>query len=183
MITFGAKFISSANIQKLGHDKKYREINTSFVKLSHESKKDCNVLCELAGWDSYDTFSKTINDNFQNLSIQKNILGYEFFALTTQESNFENLDPNNILGLLQTSERLKDNYIEYLQTNPEYMLGAATRKFKGIGKTMMNAYMKMLGKNKTIHLDSTPNAADFYKRIGFITKEPDIEDLSLFIKI
>lgn len=184
MIVFGAKLISNTNIQKLGRDKKYHDFNVSFVKFTHEHKNDQNVLMtsELWGLDSY---SKYISNNFRNLNYSNNIYGDEFFAITTQKENFENMNPDNILGLMQTSKRCPDNYVEFIQTKPEFKFGETPRTFKNIGKALLNAFFATLGTNKTIHLDTNHESAKFYKKLGFIciSNDPDIEEQSLYIKI
>ena len=168
MITFGAKYITTSNIQRFGRDSKYHDQKVSFIKFLPESTQDKLVINSIASWDVFSSYAKNISDSFNNKVLHKDDYDSEFYALTTQKDKFECIEPESVLGIIQTSKRKKDRYIEYLQTNPEYKFGESMRGFKGIGKVLVQTVLSIIGPNKIVQLDSDESAVGFYKKLGFI---------------
>ena len=89
-----------------------------------------------------------------------------YLALTTQNSNFEAVEPNKILGLaLYFEKKAPANEIAWLQSNPSTNHESGIRTYKKIGTTLVN-YMKGLFK-KPLYVQSADNAIPFYQKQGF----------------
>ena len=148
----------------------------SIVKLDPKNSYDMNALDEISKyWDSihnwiefcfaddiYKDALKTAKNNTKNKS---------FLALTLQNSNFEHLEKDKILGLAEvvTDKSKKLHKISYLQAHPSHTRYGADRGFKRIGKRLMEFILKNYPMD--IELTSLDSLRSFYKKFGFRSLE------------
>lgn len=173
MINFRAKFHSIEYIQNLTPQNQWVRKAASFVELTPDSDRDVSSLRETAYlWNAefperqvyYNTFA---TDMMRDIYFDKYTKMYRFFALTNQFQNFENLDSDKILGLVQIKEKSpKLNEIVYLQTEPQNMHGEARQKYKYIGSTIIDA-LRNLFPFRDIELNPIDSSYQFYKKYGF----------------
>ena len=163
-INFRANLVTRTNVLKLGkHTKKYAPTEVSFVKIDRELKSDIKALREIKKIWPY-SFASNIYKEASNSEYLVDV-----YALTTQEKDFEYLNPNNIIGLVETSNRYKGSiYLEYLQTNPQYIADEDSDMplYKKIGTTMLNL-LKNLESTEIIKLSPTFSSIDFYAKNDF----------------
>ncbi len=171
MITFKAQFIKTANIKRKGIDSKYHDYQANIVELNTNSNADYITLnktnCE---WGNCKTILHDIAKIFNFLHLKERESQQErFFALTKQTENFENLDENKILGVLQT-KRQKDNTleIENFQVSPDTNYDAIFRKYKHTGKALLESIKEIFEKDNKIVLEAEKSAIPFYEKYGFI---------------
>lgn len=166
MLTFQANYLNSASIQRINIYKPCAK-KVSFIEINPQSKSDVLAVNKTAiNWDknggegfAYD-ICRAINTGIKD----------RFFALTTQRSGFENPDSEQILALAQVkTENEGEEFIEYLQVDPENTNSAENPEFMHIGTAMLDS-LKQLFFYKNIELDSVKSAISFYLRNGFVDK-------------
>lgn len=168
--TFGANFINQAKIGKLAQDKsKYADEIVSFVKINTKNKCDLSALDKAASYWENDKFAANIayvarSANDKNSLYNKD----DIYALTLQRDNFENLESNKILGLIDIlpENNNKSAFIEYIQVKPS-MIYFVHPKYKGIGTAILASLKKMYDSITCVPL-SEKSVKDFYKRNGFV---------------
>ena len=164
MLTFQANYLNSASIQRINIYKPCAE-KVSFIEINPHSTSDVLAVNKTAiNWDKNDgegfayDICRAINKGIKD----------RFFALTTQKDDFERLDSEQILSLAQVkTENEGEEFIEYLQVDPENTNSAENPQFMYIGTAMLDS-LKQLFFNKNIELDSVKSAITFYLRNGFI---------------
>ncbi len=163
MITFQANYLNSATIQRINNYKPCSK-KIAFIELNPNSVSDVLALHKTAiKWDknggegfAYD-ICRAINKGIKD----------RFFALTTQQDNFDRLNSNQILAEAQVkTENEGEEFIEYLQVDPDNTNLAAEPQFSHIGSTMLHC-LKTLFNGKKIGLDSVKSAILFYLKNGF----------------
>lgn len=170
MITFKANFINTSSIQKYKNKKQgYKPVLANFVELNPFSKSDAMALDETERfWASGDTYLGKINHNFHRYQYTgESSFDTHFFALTTQEEDFKNFAPENILGAVQVS-KIGEDYIQIdmLQSDPDNNHFSKHPMFKEIGTAIVKSLIELF-KDKVILLQPDKNAIPFYKKLGF----------------
>ncbi len=164
MLTFQANYLNSASIQRINAYKPCTK-KVAFVEINPHSTSDILAIHKTAiNWDknggeglAYD-ICHSVNKKTKD----------RFFAITTQKTGFEQLDYRQILSLAQVKTKNKnEEFIEYLQVDPENKKKAENPNFSHIGTAMLDS-IKQLFYKKHIELDSLKTAIPFYLRNGFI---------------
>lgn len=164
-ISFQANYIQSATIKK-AVKKSYKNTPVSFVELNPFSNNDKYALRKIGKtWGHGYSYARDIQDNFEDPIIIKN-KDSRFFAISEQMSGFDKLKPSKVLGLIETSEDKGALFIDLLQCNPEHMFASAKRKFKEIGKALIDS-LKDTIPQKEIILSADEEAIPFYLKQGF----------------
>lgn len=170
-ISFTANHLKNVTIQK-NIANEFKPTLASIVEINTKDPRDLNAMFEAArDWEQvkkggfgldiyYDATTVPLNPK---LTKNKRCL-----ALTTQTSDFKNLDSRKIEGLtLLFEQKGKYNIINGLQVNPransEKVMGFRT--YKHVGKSLVD-YIKETSK-KPIILYSTTSSKPFYERLGF----------------
>lgn len=132
-----------------------------FVEINSQNKKDIKVLKKIAkNWDSK-SYASNI---FEKAKSQPTLKTY---ALTKQNSDYENLEHENVLGLCQLSKEMGDVVcIEYLQTNPEFQIENKNRVYKKIGSRILHSLKKVFY-DKTLRVNYLFEKITFYMDNGF----------------
>ena len=173
-INFGAQHIMDMNVGKLNGDK-YVQKDVAFVELDPTDKNDRNTLQKIANnWGSY-CFAEDIYNEVK-LYLKDNPDKGQVFALTTQARNFENLDPDSVLGLaeINTEDKRKYHnvYLERLQTNPEYLDAYEKPQYRGIGTSIHKCLFKEYQGNR-ITLNAVPltSVLEHYEKNGYVRRD------------
>ena len=169
MISFKANYLGQTTIKRIGENNTFLECKATLVELDPNSGNDEKALGGLhEDWGPADKYSQSIHFRFLDKSYQPNYYNeLRFFALTRQIKNFENLRREDILGIAQISKNYNDDIkINYLQTNPEYMVHNHFRNFKGIGSALLKAIEKAIPKGN-IRLTALPSTIEFYEKLGY----------------
>lgn len=165
-ISFGANFLNSAQVYKKAQNNEYKKTKVSFVKMNPKDDKDIETLDNIQKYWDYDKYAPNIY-NFA-LKIRKNELPqkrFKIYALTTQNTDFENLDDRNILGAVLGETTKKDFlYIDYLQVNPKYIYYPDT-DYKRNGSAILDSLKTHYSE---IMLKPTKGSTEkFYEKNGF----------------
>ena len=157
MITFQANYLNSASIKRINTYKPSIK-KVAFVEINPNNPSDVLALHKAAiKWD------KTGGEGFAYDICEAVNKGKpdRFFALTTQHDRFDNLNFKQILSLAQVKTESKgEQYIEFLQVDPENSNKSEEPEFSHIGTAMLNCL-----KNNRIRLCKKCNFFLFKKRI------------------
>ncbi len=187
-ISFGASFLNSAQVYKRTQDNKYKNAEVSFVKMNPKDDNDIKVLDNIQKYWENDKYASNIY-NFA-LKIRKDELSaknFKVYTLTSQNSDYENLDDRNILGAVLGETPKKDFlFIDYLQVNPKYIYYPNT-EYKRNGSAILDSLKTHFSE---IMLKPTKGSTEkFYEKNGFhkvgdlmvwskYNKEPKIFELA-----
>ena len=169
-INFTANFVKTARINRLNKNNKYSPYEASIVELDYHNKNDVSALSEtVSNWDdSLTVFSVSDMENAKN---GKGIVDpFKVYAMTTQKSNFEEMNPDKILGVIEVSDKTATtgrSKIEILQTNPEYNYDvryASKTKYKDIGKRLVK---QVQSECSSLYAYPVKSAVRFYETMGF----------------
>ncbi|MBE7704073.1 MAG: GNAT family N-acetyltransferase [Cyanobacteria bacterium SIG28] len=184
MITFGANYISTANIKKYSPSKQYTDCAANIVQLMPESKRDFKAIREVAGlWRNAD-FARDIRDHFEGTRVapRRDSNPKFYYALTKQKNDFENLDSSSVLGIAEVTNNSEGNFrIDYIQVDPKYEYNEERKsasKYKSIGSAMMKTFEKILDFRK-ITVTPVFSACEFYEKLGY---KVDIANLDMYLK-
>lgn len=169
MITFGANLIQTTRIQKYAGKQGFQDCNAYIVKLDTGSKLDFKALTEVDRiWDNGKTFAGDIRATFrrQHLCEDENSID-QFFALTRQRKDFQELKSEDILGLAQLQRDNEKVFLDYLQADPDNNFLADYPMFKRVGTAMVN-FIKEYFPEQNILLNPTESVIPFYEKLGFI---------------
>jgi hypothetical protein len=103
MISFKANLVNSINIKQLDKNGCYKDIPANFVELNIKSESDLNTLSKVKeNWKQEDSFAKLIYNSFYHYhNLRNKSKKGKFYALTSQQDDFKELDENKILGVTQ----------------------------------------------------------------------------------
>ena len=180
MISFKAHYIDNINIKKLTQNGEYIDSSASFVELNTNSVSDLDALANVKGkWGKEAKFATKIFNAFEEHHTKSKIDKTEkFYALTSQQGNYKNLESNKILGIAQIYKDVGDYFeIVNLQTNPEYRYGVKNREVKHIGEAIIHSLKKIFNKDSII-LYSTEAGKPLYEKMGFET----VKDTFMILK-
>jgi predicted GNAT family N-acyltransferase len=185
-ITFTANYVKPVNIKRF-NGKKYVKDEVNLVEIQSE---DIMPM-------------RNITRNWKNAEYATGIYRYflmpttdsRIYAITEQKQNFQNLQAQQILGVMLDIDHSKEEQrqiVGYLQVKPSEIsssYGKSTNRIirkltnifskhknaahKNIGKAFVEA-LKSLHPQDEISLVSDPKAVGFYKELGF---KPDKDEM------
>ena len=166
MSTFRASYISTEQIKTRTDANRYVLSTANFVKLDPNDKRDYFAVEQAVNNWHGDTLGACMHDAMFLPGADE-----EFFALTTQEDGFENLNPYSILGVASLTENNSENdiRIDFLQTDPMYIDQGVYKKlpfYKWIGSALVDGIAKRF-KDKTLSVFSMLKSEPFYEKKGF----------------
>ncbi len=169
-VNFKARFIHNTTINEYRAGK-YEPIKANFVEIDPLNFNDRKAISILVGtWGDDLVNLRAIRSNIEGLATIKKDIKLYIYALTLQQDNFQKVDFNKILGLVQIDKSNQPMSIDYLQVNPVYKKQTnemlKQRKYKYIGKAIMNSVIQNFPKEE-IWISSTDSAKNFYKKFGF----------------
>ena len=178
-LSFKGSFINPINIKKFdGYQ--YKDFQASFVELDPKNFNDLEMLNKIN-----QTWRGDYTDTIYNSAFCSSVMPHlkmKYYVLTTQQDTFSKLDDKKVLGVVELN-KLKDiNRIEFLQVNPNYIVGkpkswiaklfssddnkkSTSPLFKRVGSAILESLKKIT--DKPLDLISVKNATGFYKKNGF----------------
>lgn len=176
-VQFGARFISPANIKFKAPNGKWEKTGVSFIKFEPNKKADVAILHEISDIWGDKNLSAAVVDEAEILRGKAQI-----YALTSQDKNFDKINPRQILGLMTTDKIKKGEDVEVFKigTNPmfAYEQNHKDRTLKHIAKSMVESLRSFVGsKSKNSEVFSryaeSESEAKFLKRIGLEPREKE----------
>ena len=172
-ISFTANHLKNVSIKKQIASNKFEPITASIVELDIKDSRDLNAMYEAAkDWEQIKKGDFGLDIYYDATEISpmstKELKNKRYYALTTQTSDFKNLDSKKIQGMaLFFEHKNKFNELNALQVNPransEAVLGY--RSYKNVGKSLVD-YVKEVSK-KPVMVYSTYSSKPFYEKQGF----------------
>ncbi|MBO6088373.1 GNAT family N-acetyltransferase [bacterium] len=164
-ISFGARFINPVNVGKLD-GKTYRQVDVSFVEINPFDADDIKALRNIAKYWKDDKFITDISVNADMIFKEKSADGIKIYALTSQGDSFEKLEPDRILGVIETEDNAPFHiYINRFQVKPDYVY-KRDLEYSGIGTAILNSLKEMCNKISAIS-ERDEYVRKFYERNGF----------------
>lgn len=167
MISFKASYIGTSNIQIQNKNGVWSDKPSSFVRLHPQCPRDFLTIGRTAIlWYKNNNARPTLASSIYN-DAAYDYENLHYYALTEQQSDFEELIPEKILGFAEIKPIRKDLHeIVFLQVNPEKNYKNKNRNVKNIGSSIINALVKYFPK-KNIILEPASEALNFYLKQGF----------------
>ena len=169
MISFKAKYIGPATVQKLNTKNEFKDYKVSAVEFEQGSEADKRVLSSLhENWGFGDYYSRDIFYSYMAQSHFPNSHKYQrYIALTLQASDFDHPKSDDILGVMEITKGISDvNQITFIQIKPEYMKNNLNRIIKGVGTELLKVAEKLMPKGD-IKLNAHNSAIEFYESNGY----------------
>ena len=164
-ISFGAKFINPINVGKL-EGKAYNQVDVSFVEINPFNADDVSALENIAKYWKDDKFAMNISVTADKIHKSKSADGIRIFALTSQGDSFEKLNPDRILGVVETEDMAPFHFhINRFQVKPDYVY-KRDLEYSGVGTAILNSLKEMCNKLSAIS-ESDQSVKSFYERNGF----------------
>ena len=154
--------------KKCVHPYYFRE-QASFVEVEKNNISDINSLKRAVySWLPYDRFGKficlCIDDKCKLGELNCN----KVYALTSQQNEFDKLDNNKILGLVDIIEVDDAAYMPYIQVDP-HMLYPSEPEYKGIGTAMIECLKNFYNRISCEPIDED-SVIRFFEKNGFVRK-------------
>lgn len=184
-ISFGAKYINSSGFKKIGN-KEPIKIDAAVVQLDHTNIGDWYAIESFADKLSKNNrksnYAIEIRDSFNKL-VDGDIAGDNLYhyVLTTQLSDFEHLNPEEIRSTFLIADKLrlskkrlrslnaKTEYvtkIRFLQGSPDSYYGNPNRKYSGIGGASLDFILDTFTRYDIV-LKADTSEIPFYKSRNF----------------
>lgn len=178
---FQAEFRENATVKKKFLGRIYKDEKASIVEMDKTSEKDKDALSEVSyNWVDSDNTQKNYTDTIYYEFVRAGETTddeqkRQFFALTSQKSNFKEMKHDKVLGLAEISQVSKDQYkgldtdaymLEFLQAKPDSAYAISGRKYKKVGKSMLDFIIKNYT-SKPLLVSPIESAEKFYSDNGF----------------
>jgi hypothetical protein len=173
-INFKARFLNNATVSKLNPvTGKYEKQIVSLLKVNKNSYSDLSALFQTNKlWSDSLNYLGAIMLSFYS----KDAGDRKVYILTEQNDNFRTLIPEKILGIEELRKDGNLYRLDYIQTNPNTKYKARNRKYKDIGKCLLNYVINKFGKNNEICLNAVSKSVKFYKKLGFKVVDKTLTD-------
>lgn len=175
-VSFKANFADNSFVKARQLNGRYDDKQISLVKVSH-SEADKNSMYDVfMRWNA--GYAESILIDYFWEPVNKNLALY---ALTEQLNNYEKLQPEKVLGLVEVKDN-SDNYkINYIQVRSDCICSKRDKSFCGIGTALMKYVINLAG-DKNIYLNSVKKAIDFYTKFGFKVIQDDLKEPLMILR-
>lgn len=168
-VSFGASFQKFANVERIFKNGNRSLQKVSIVELNPSDRFDLQAIKEVG-----DTWNTSISKHLAQCAENRyRPVGERYFAVTTQNNNYNKLNSDKILSInnFLDSPNSKTKVLPNMQVDPDKcQYGSFDRKFKGVGSVVLD-YLKELSSDATIVLNSLREAIPFYKANKFIVED------------
>ncbi len=168
-ISFKAQFIKPVYIKRV-IDKDNSKCLASFVELNQANINDVKAL-ELLNkeWGDKAKYLKNIYHSIcNNFKTKTESPDSKIYAITTQISDLENLNPNVIEGVVEVIPAPnKDLFISYIQVNPKNTYKSEDRVYSKVGTEIIDTLKKLFPRKKLSTISGN-NSQSFYEKNNFI---------------
>lgn len=168
MITFGAKYLTTAKIGKVADKNNVVPYEVALTEFNPASMKDKLSIGLVAAFSLRGKkFAKRMSDDFflteEKISSKKS--GVHYIGLIRKQNKYSYVRPKNILGLVEvcpnphSPKTINVNYLQALKW-PIF------NKYCYIGTGLLN-YIKKAYPGAEIELQAVPSSVKFYRDNGF----------------
>lgn len=176
-INFTASFVKNTTIKKKDSPSaKPENTSVAIVELDKNDENDIQALTELKN-DWTQRSGKYIRSIYYIAKRERPDFDVEkehYYAITTQKDNFDELNSDQVLGVMLFYETTPDeelNEIKYLEVEPSNSRTLnKERKYSGIGSRMVD-FVTQTFRQKPIYVYSDVNAVSFYSYKHFTNRE------------
>lgn len=178
-VQFGARYVAPTSV-KLKDAKKWKDVSVNFIKFETAKEDDRRTLDQVSRLWGGKNLSSAIAD-------EANILGgnAHIYGVTTQESNFDHVDPSKVLGFVSTDKFTKkagEIPIFKIGTNPKFAYEQNKRKrsIKHIATSMIEALKLTTYKKantKIVTQYAEPQEVKFLNKTGVEIKNSNIVEV------
>lgn len=179
---FGANLIRTTKIPKLiENTSSYKDVSVSFVKIDVKNDGDHKALENIAKYWENANFATNIYHAACTMKKDSEYNKYnQIYSLSIQNSDFENLDDEKILGLVHVCPLTdKFMFIERIIANPT-IINEIKRKYDNIGTAMLDM-LKTFNDKLACFPSNTKSVKNFYRKNNFI-EMPDNTNLFIWNK-
>lgn len=172
-INFTANHLRYVNVARRSAEG-YKPCRASLVEMECSNRRDIEAINATASiWE--DSLTAFVSSDMQKAARKKPQDTFHVYAITTQKEDFENINPEKILGVVHITENVKGlgHKVEVLQTNPDYMYDRTTtakREYKNVGRGLIS-FIKEKFNDKPLYLYPTKDAVKFYEKQGFTSEK------------
>ena len=167
-LNFGAKLIKRTSVGRCNQSKEfsYEPLSGCIVEIEPNLKKDKKAVdSAVSTWGEYDWYGHSIAEDINSGILQKQ--KGKVYAMTLQNSDFDNLDGELIIGLSEVIPKGKNKQeIKFLQASPIKNKSGNKKEYINVGQS----FIDMLKKNPLnfrIIVQASYNAANFYEKMKF----------------
>lgn len=165
--SFGAKFIRPAKVKKLSHNlNNYVGVNSSFIQIDTDNINDVKAISNIAKYWENELYASNIDFTVKTLNKKGKDETRKVFAITTQETGFENLSDEKILGLTEIEKLTQGVNVMYLQVNPDCIY-KQPRIYKHIGTEILNCLKNYYCEPIMLNSNRSYSVRKFYESNGF----------------
>jgi len=192
-LNFKANYVCTSNIVEAYKDRKYQNCSANIVELDKNDPEDRLSLFRINdSWQG--TYDENIYVDFISPHYKNNP---RFFAVTTQKDSFEKVDPEKVLGLMETEDSNKkddETVISFLQTKPDLIkphlrqsnfftrifnrFDVIKKPFRHVGKSLL-LFAQTLKPDCDVVLDADDSAREFYKKNGLVGLDGDYDNFMI----
>jgi len=166
-ISFKANYIKPTVVQKRTTDGSYADSKGSFIEFDYKNKKDMDSLKKVSDTWGAGTFAYDIYEETTQAIEEDNDENKHTYAITQQRSGFDDVNPDEIMGLAFVEEKSpKEKELVYLQVDPFIAKTYEDKPIRHIGSAMLES-LKSISSNSAITLKAVNSAFDFYETNGF----------------
>ena len=170
-ISFKAQFVKPVFINRVSGQGNYNKCLASFVKLNPRDINDVkNVELLSKEWGNKASYIKIISQNlFNEYKMQEDSAKNKIYALTTQITDLENLNPKDIQGVLEIMPTMfsqEDLYISYFEINPKNIHSNPEKIYSKIGTEILDTIKRLFPKKKLLIVAGN-DSQKFYEKNGF----------------
>lgn len=167
--SFLGQYISKGNVETNNFLVPNKRV--SIVELNPTDNRDIETLEDIKNDWRWSDFLSIIHRDAEMVNKHPEDMElFNFYVVTTQNKNFEKVDPKKVLAQAVISkDEISDNrvWIEYLQVRPDCKFGLPDRPYKKVGATFLD-FCKEQYKGKKLLVCSLDDVVNFYKDAGFI---------------
>lgn len=193
MISFTAKYISPVIIDKKNpQNGKFEPCKGCFIEFDSLNQIDINALGKISDkWNNNHTLAESMLLEAQEIFYNSQHIGFNnkpnskirFFGLTTQQTGFDIVDADKVLGLAEVESRSKTvNETVFLAVHPEHKYIAKNRQFKHVGEVILETIEKIFPHKIHILAPSDDDARAFYRKLKYVVYKKNSEYLAKYLK-
>jgi len=168
-VSFGAIPINKVKIKKYNKlSQTFMDYPANFVKIEADNKGDLEALDVVAKKWKGAKYVQQISTSAHWMKDRQ----IQVYALTNQSCNFEKLQANNILGLVEMrtdKNNTNNTLLHYLQVRPLAMNVNQKHKinYKYVGSSIISS-LKKIYKEMSLFSDNDIYVEKFYQKNGFV---------------
>lgn len=172
-VSFTGTYLRPATVYKNSEP-----VRTAVIELGRNDLRSVQSVANK--WDSW--LTDIMCARFYQPERHKNA---RFFAVSTQENDFQKVNPSKVLAMFEVDDKGTRYTMEYLDVNPKYRRNPDSNKkrkgFTKIGDACIKFIREKFANKKETDLYSIDDAKPFYEKIGCKKIKSDSDNRYLII--